>query len=77
LIKLSDACVYFDRLNRHFRQIYLQNDESTNSLCRFFFQIDKLSWNRIRLKISLISFNVCSTSLWSWNTSDFCDQLTH
>jgi hypothetical protein len=74
-IKRSDACAYFDRLIH--RLIDSQNVWSTNSSYHFSFLIDKLSWNRIQLKTQLISSDVCSTSSWSWNTSDFCDQLTH
>jgi hypothetical protein len=54
LIKLFNACVYFDYLSRYFRQIYSQNDELTSSLYYSFFLIDKLSWNRIQLKIQFI-----------------------
>jgi hypothetical protein len=37
LIKLFNACVYFDHLSRHSRRVYSQNDELTNSLYHFFF----------------------------------------
>jgi hypothetical protein len=52
LIKLSDAYVYFNRLLRLL--IDLRIVSLMSLLCHSSFLIDKLSWNRIQLKIQLI-----------------------